>query len=92
MTISLYSCYHKPCLTISSDIVQPIQVGAALAEERLDMLQDSEGDNISEKNPWFCELTATYWAWKNAKADIVGIFHYRRLLNLLNEMRKALIP
>ncbi len=92
MTITLYSCYHKSCHMISSDIVQPIQVGAACTDEKLPMLQDSEGDNISAKNPWFCELTATYWIWKNATADIVGLFHYRRLLNLRNELRKTLIP
>ncbi len=92
MTISLYSCYHKQSHMVSSDIVHPIQVGAALAEEKLPILQDSEGDNISAKNPWYCELTATYWIWKNATADIVGLFHYRRLLNLRDEMRKALVP
>lgn len=58
----------------------PLQVGAALTKERLspEAVPDCEGDNISERNRQFCELTGLYWIWKNAREDYVGLVHYRR--------------
>lgn len=49
---------------------------------------DNTGDNISEKNPNRCEMTAHYWVWKNrlhTNDEYVGICHYRRILELSEE-------
>ena len=75
----LVAC-HKPSELPQNELFLPIQVGAALATRTLPIAQDNTGDNISDKNPTYCELTAQYWAWKNLQADYYGLCHYRRFL------------
>ena len=87
--IQIYSCHHKPYQQIKSNIIYPIHVGKALSNIDLGFQGDDTSDNISNKNPHFCELTATYWIYKNVKADIVGLFHYRRFLNFANNETKT---
>ncbi len=73
------ACHRDDIALPKNDLICPIQVGTALAATRFEgMLHDDEGDNISQKNPSYCELTAQYWAWKNLDADYYGLFHYRR--------------
>lgn len=79
--IKLFVCCHKKSYVPEHPLLAPIQVGTALSQERFKgFLHDDEGDNISEKNREYCELTAHYWAWKNIDADYYGFFHYRRFL------------
>jgi hypothetical protein len=64
------------------DVYIPMHVGRAVSkykDEMVDMLGDDTGDNISEKNAKYCELTAQYWAWKNLhNVEYIGFCHYRR--------------
>lgn len=62
--------------------VTPLQVGASATEKRLCAAADNTGGNISFKNRNYCELTASYWIWKNVKAEYKGLFHYRRMMDL----------
>jgi hypothetical protein len=58
-----------------------IKVGEAdIDTEQLGWLTDNQGDNIAKENPWYCELTAQYWGWKNIGDNVqyIGIVHYRR--------------
>lgn len=84
--IKIYISCHKPSQIVTGDCFYPIQVGAALARKRMEgMLHDDVGDNISKKNPMYCELTAQYWAWKNDDADYYGFCHYRRYFSFSPE-------
>lgn len=71
----------------------PIQAGAALCSERAADILDCDGENISEKNGNYSELTVLYWLWKNrliqetkdAGIEYYGLVHYRRMLELSDD-------
>lgn len=80
--IKILVAAHREAYIPDNRFLFPIQVGAALSENRLPhMLHDDEGIHISDKNKSYCELTAQYWAWKNLEADCYGFFHYRRYMS-----------
>ena len=93
--VKIFVSYHKKSPLIKSDVFEPIEVGRALksSENSLKdiMIGDSDGENISEKNPRYCELTAQYYVWKNyeklGNPDYVGFCHYRRLFNFNPDAR-----
>ena len=80
---------HKKYEMPKDKLYLPVRVGAALAEDDFGYQRDDEGDNISAKNPYYCELTALYWAWKNLKADYIGLVHYRRYFGLKKTLAKS---
>ena len=71
---------HKEYPMPKASEYQPILVGSK-ADLPEGYIRDNENDNIAEKNPFFCELTALYYAWKNVSADYLGLVHYRRHLH-----------
>ncbi len=86
--IKIYVCYHEKAPLVENEILQPIQVGAALAKEKFLPFTDDSGDHISNFNPYYSELTATYWIYKNVHENIVGLSHYRRFFNFANDETK----
>ncbi len=77
--ITIFVCAHKEVELPKHPYFLPIQAGAAIHDPIKGYQPDNEGDNISAKNPNFCELTCHYWVWKNLKnVDIIGLNHYRR--------------
>lgn len=103
MSVKIINITHKRCfLPVSSDIIT-VHAGRSVAQEEskdgvlkesdffwlLDnTLGDDSGDNISELNRYYNEMTAIYWVWKNydkiGNPDSVGFMHYRRHF-MLNE-------
>jgi len=87
-------CCHKKCELPSDDLFLPIQVGKAIAHEDLgiqgdDTVNGKPCDNISAMNPYYCELTGIYWAWKNIRTlypnlRFIGLCHYRRYFTFNN--------
>lgn len=79
MDIKILVASHKQTEMPKDTIYLPIHVGKALNSNKdFGYQADNEGINISLKNPYYSELTAIYWGWKNLKADYIGLAHYRR--------------
>ena len=84
MNIKIIVAAHKKYKMPEDSMYLPLHVGAEGKTDGeghpldLGYTKDNTGDNISGKNPYFCELTGMYWAWKNLQADYLGLVHYRR--------------
>ena len=87
--LQILVCAHKADdNTRNGGVFTPIQVGKALhSDVDLGYICDNIGDNISERNPYWCEWTALYWGWKNIdNVEYLGLNHYRRYFDMdINE-------
>lgn len=91
MNIKVAVAYHKQSKLLIHESLLPIHVGKALSSVDLGIAGDDVGDNISKKNPVYCELTALYWLWKNVDADYKGLFHYRRCFSVEPSHKRMVI-
>lgn len=96
MKVKILVGYHKKGILLKNDVFVPIHLGRSLYEGKdqsedkewlySNLIGDNSGENISQYNQDFCELTGIYWAWKNfstiGNPDYVGFMHYRRWLAL----------
>lgn len=80
--VKIFVACHRPAEIISNEVYTPIHVGRTISkfkDEMAGMIGDDTGDNISDKNPYYSEMTALYWAWKNYHdSEYIGFCHYRR--------------
>lgn len=84
--VKLFIVTHNENPLLSNELFIPLQVGKN-DDITKTILRDNTLDNISDKNSNYCELTATYWIWKNIKdTEYVGICHYRRYFNFFNPL------
>lgn len=75
--IKIIIACHKYVDVPKDDLYLPVFVGSK-GKEDIGFERDDSGNNISEKNAFYSELTGLYWAWKNLDSDFVGLCHYRR--------------
>ncbi len=79
MDIQIYTMTHKKFTPPPDSLYIPLHVGHKNTKD-LGYTGDDTGDNISQMNCYYSELTGVYWLWKNVKCDIIGVCHYRRYL------------
>lgn len=89
MNIKILVATHKKYEMPRYSYYLPLHVGKK-GKNNLGYVGDDTGENISEKNPYYCELTGIYWAWKNLKADYIGLVHYRRQFKGKNKQENSL--
>lgn len=85
MNIKIIIATHKKYRMPSEPVYLPLHVGAE-GKTDIGYTRDNTGDNISEKNSGFCELTGLYWAWKNLACDYLGLVHYRRYFTVRSHL------
>lgn len=78
LNLTLYAITHKELITPPPLERTLIGVGNNRNIPNVQIYDNTGSDNISEKNDFFCELTALYWIWKNDHSEYVGLEHYRR--------------
>lgn len=85
--IKIIVATHKKHYMPTDEMYLPLHVGK-IGKESLGYIGDDSGENISAKNPFFCELTGLYWAWKNLDTDYIGLIHYRRFFSMKSFIKR----
>lgn len=75
-TVKIFTISHKDYWFPKNSLYEPLQVGD---REDIGIKRDNTGENITDRNKNYCELTGLYWMWKNdCNYDYIGLDHYRR--------------
>ncbi len=84
--LKIFVFHYKPgSVIVNKPEYSQLWAGKNGAEKYEGFIGDDTGDNISDKNRYYSELTGLYWVWKNTKSEIVGSCHYRRYFTIANE-------
>ena len=77
-SVNIYVATHVKFTPPSNPIYIPLHVGRH-GKQDLGYLGDDTGENISDLNYLYGELTGLFWIWQNVNdVDYVGLCHYRR--------------
>lgn len=72
---------------VKNDVYKIVCVKDYKYEGKLKSYSDNIGDNISDMNSFFNELTVFYWVWKNYDMkDYVGMCSYRRYFDFFDDI------
>lgn len=85
----VYIATHKKFDEPKIENYIPLHVGA-INGKNLGYLTDDTGENISNQNTHYCELTGLYWIWKNTTDENVGLVHYRRYFTTFENYGKII--
>ena len=73
MTMKIYIITHKNFNErYDANVYYPLLVGANKNSCDIAKVKDNTGDNISNENPYFCELTGLYWIWKTCQKILLA--------------------
>lgn len=88
-SIQIFVATHVGFQPPQIPIYTPLHVGKK-GKNDLGYIGDDTGDNISDLNYLYGELTGLYWIWKNVEdIDYVGLCHYRRYF--INDNKQIMI-
>ena len=83
-TLRIFIATHVRFIPPNNPIYEPLHVGKK-GKPDLGYMGDDTGDNISDLNFLYGELTGLYWIYRNVfDTEYVGLCHYRRFF--VNEM------
>lgn len=88
--LDIFVCSHKQYKSpVLNKVYKTLSVGNNTELYGDNIIRDDTGDNISDMNPFYCELSGLYWIWKNYNIkDYVGICHYRRYFDFFDKLPK----
>lgn len=79
--LNIFVVSHKPLDTTKYPGRKVIYVGTKHGQtpDFITIFTDNTKNNIAKLNPFYCEMTAIYWVWKNAPhSEYIGFEHYSR--------------
>ena len=86
-SIKVIVATHKKYQMPDDKMYLPVQVGSALHDD-LGYQKDNEGENISSKNPFYCELTGLYYNKipKKEEDRFKNVLSYEKVDKLLDDV------
>lgn len=86
--LKIFVATHVKCDPPQEPVYVPLHVGK-YGKPDLGYLGDDTGENISDLNFLYGELTGLFWIWQNVyEVDYVGLCHYRRYF--INSRKQAM--